>query len=162
AVIAVLDGQSPGAVDHPLRVALRKGEGGFEPVAIGFVDFAGLPKMSPLSVSLGLDGVKRLEFLLGFEGAATRTELHIVAPPPPAPPAAAVSPPRVPAGVHGFVALSIDLPGTYDQVVELLSRTNRPGGGGPDVAAVIEDRVRQEFGFGLRKDLIAGLGPKLT
>src|SRR6185312_3946291 len=27
---------------------------------------------------------------------------------------------------------------------------------------MIEDRIRQEFGFGLRKDLIAGLGPQLT
>ena len=70
--------------------------------------------------------------------------------------------PPIPAGVHGFVVLSVDWTKTYDRVVELFSRTAGPGGGGPDAAAMIEDPVRQQFGFDLRKDLIAGLGPKVT
>jgi prepilin-type processing-associated H-X9-DG protein len=169
-ILALLDGKRPDAVDHPLRAALRKGGDGFEPVAIGFLDFAGMPKMSPPAVAIGLDGVKRLELVLGFEGAATRTELRAVAPTPrrgvlallDQPAFDADSLPPVPAGVHGFAVLSVDLPRTYDRVTELLYKTNRPGEGGPDAAAVIEDQVRREFGFDLRKDLIAGLGPKLT
>ena len=61
-VLAVLDGKESDAVSHPLRTALLKGEGGFQPVAIGFVDFAKLPPMPPEVVRLGLDGVKRIEF----------------------------------------------------------------------------------------------------
>jgi prepilin-type processing-associated H-X9-DG protein len=169
-IVVVLDGKRPNAVDHPLRAALRKGEDGFEPVAIGFLDFSGLPKMSPPAVALGLDGVKRLELVLGFEGAVTRTELRAVVPTPrrgllallDQPTFDARSLPPIPAGVHGFVAMSIDLPRTYDRVVELLYKTNRPGGGTPDAAAALDDRFRQEFGFSLRKDLLAGLGPNLT
>jgi prepilin-type processing-associated H-X9-DG protein len=170
AIIAVLDGKEPNAVEHPLRAALLKGDDGFRPVAIGFVDFAGLPKMSPSSVQLGLDGVKRLEFAMGFEGEATRTVLRAIAPAPrrgvlallDQPTFDANSPPPIPAGVHGFVVMSVDMPKTYNQLVELWSQTAAPGGGGPEFAAGIEDHVRQQFGFDLRKDLIAGLGPKFT
>ncbi len=169
-IIAVLDGKEPNAVDHRLRATLWKGEQGFQPVAIGFVDFAGLPKLSPPSVQLGLDGVRRLEFVLGFERDATRTVLRAIAPAPrrgvlallDQPSFDANSLPPIPAGVHGFMVLSVDLPTTYDRIVELWSRTAAPGGGGPDVAAMIEDQVRQQFGFDLRKDLIAGLGPSFT
>jgi prepilin-type processing-associated H-X9-DG protein len=169
AIIAVLDGKAPNAIEHPLRSALLKTDEGFEPVAIGFVDFAGLPKMSPPSAQLGLDGVKRLEFVLGFEAEVTRTVLRAVAPAPrrgvlalfDQPTFAAGSLPPIPAGVHGFVVLSVDWPKTYDRIVELLFKTTPPGGGGPDVAARLEEEVRR-FGFDLRKDLIAGLGPKLT
>jgi prepilin-type processing-associated H-X9-DG protein len=170
AIIAVLDGQAPNAIDHPLRAALRKGEEGFEPIATGFVDVAGLPQMSPSAVQMGLDGVKRLELVLGFEGNAIRTVLRAVAPSPrrgvlallDQPTFDAGSLPPIPAGVHGFVVMSVDLPRTYDRIVDLASRTAPPGGGGPDAAAMFEDRVRQELGFDLRKDLIAGLGPRFT
>ena len=42
----------------PLRAALLKGEAGFEPVAIGFIDFARLPKLSP---AVGATGPRRRE-----------------------------------------------------------------------------------------------------
>src|SRR5262249_51658973 len=70
--------------------------------------------------------------------------------------------PPCPGGVHGLVVLSVDWAKTSDRVVELLFKTAPPGRGGPDAAAMIEDPVRQQFGFDLRKDLIAGLGPKLA
>ena len=169
-IIAVLDGKEPGAIDHLLRVALLKPEAGFEPVALGFIDFARLPGLSPPSIQLGLDGVKRLEFVLGFEGEATRTVVRAVAPSPrrgvlallDQPTFDVASLPPIPAGVHGFVVLSVDWTKTYDRVVELLFKTAPPGGGGPGAAAMIEDPVRQQFGFDLRQDLIAGLGPKVT
>ncbi len=169
AIIAVIDGKEPSAVDHPLRASLLKGEDGFQPAAIGFVDFAGLPKMPPSSVKLGLDGVKRLEFVLGFEGEATRTVVRAIAPAPrrgllalvDQPTFDANSLPPIPAGVHGFVVLSVNVPGTYDRIIELRKST-APDGGGPDFAARLEDVVRQQFGFDLRKDLFAGLGPRFT
>src|SRR5262249_7295585 len=110
-----------------------------------------------------------LDFVLGFEGEATRTVIRAIAPSPrrgvlalfDQPTFDAGSLPPIPAGVHGFVVLSVDWPKTYDRVVESLFRTTRPGGGGPDAAARVEGGVRQ-FGFDLRKDLIAGLGSKLV
>ena len=169
-IVAVLDGKGPNAIDHPLRAAILKGEAGFEPVALGFVDFARVPPLSPPLLQLGLDGLKRLEFVLGFEGEATRTVLRVVAPSPrrgmltllDQPTFDARSLPPIPSGVHGFVVGSMDWAKTYDRLVELMCKTTRPGGGGPDAAATMADQVRQTFGFDLRKDLVAGLGPKLS
>ena len=97
-----------------------------------------MPPLPPRAVRLGLDGVKRLEFVLGFEGEATRTVLRAIAPAPrrgvlallDQPTFDAGSLPPIPAGVHGFVVLSIDCPKTYDRVVELLLKTAPPGGVG--------------------------------
>ena len=169
-VIAALDGKRPAATDHPERMALAKGEAGFEPLAIGFLDFARLPAMDREAVRLGLDSVQRVEVLLGFEGEATRTELRVVAPSPrrgllamlDQPTFDAASLPPIPAGVHGFVVASIDWTKTYDRIVELFLKNVPPGRGGPDFDAKVEEGLRQQFGFDLRKDLLAGLGPKLT
>lgn len=170
AVIAVLDGKEPGAIDHPLRAALVKKEGEFEPVALGFLDFARLPALPPRAAQLGLDGLKRLEFVVGFEGEATRTVLRAIAPSPrrgfltllDQPTFDAGALPPIPAGVHGFVVASVDWAKTYDRAVELMFPTSPGGAGGPNPAAMAEDRIRQMFGFDLRKDLIAGLGPNIT
>ena len=167
AVLAVLDGKEPDAVNHPLRTALSKPEAGFQPVAVGFLDLTKLPPLPPELVRLGLDGVKRVEFALGFEGDALRTVLRTVAPAPrrgllalvDQPTFDAGSLPPLPAGLTGFTVLSIDLPKTYDQVVDLLKKADANG---PDRVAMVEDAIRQQFGFDVRKDLIAGLGPRLA
>ncbi len=167
AILAVLDGQELSASDHPLRTALLKAEVSFQSAAVGFLDFTKLPPMSSDMVRLGLDGVKRLEFIWGFEGDTMRTVLRAVAPAPrrgllallDQPTFDAGSLPLMPAGLTGFTVLSIDLSKTYDQVTELLKKR---GVHGPDDVAMAEDVIRQQFGFDLRKDLIAGLGPKLV
>jgi prepilin-type processing-associated H-X9-DG protein len=169
AILAVLDGKEPNAIDHPMRQALLKAEAGFQPVAVAFVEFAGLPKMPPQAVRLGLDGIKRLELVWGFEGEAMRTAIRATAPAPrrgvlalvDQPTFDAQSLPPIPAGVHGFIVLSLDVPKTYDAILGLYKMAG-PGEGAPDLGAMIEDGVRQQFGFDLRKDLIAGLGPKVT
>jgi prepilin-type processing-associated H-X9-DG protein len=168
-IIAVLGGKEPGAIDHPIRTALLKPEAGFDPVALGFIDFARLPGLSPASIQLGLDGVKRLEFVLGFEGEATRTVVRAVAPAPrrgvlallDQPTFDAGSLPPIPAGVHGFAVLSVDWPRTYQILRETSYKTTRTGRDSPGAVALLEERIRQDFGFDLRNDLIAGLGPRL-
>ena len=138
AVIAALDGKQPAATEHPDRVALAKGEAGFDPVAIGFIDFARLPAMDKEAVRLGLDGVKRAEVLLGFEGEAMRTERALARSSPrrgllamlDQPTFDAGSLPPIPAGVHGFVVLSVDWTKTYDRVVELFLKNVPPTGAG--------------------------------
>ncbi len=167
AVLAVLDGKQPDATDHPLRTAMAKAEDGFQPVAVGFLDLTKLPPLPPQMVRLGLDGARRIEFSCGFEGDALRTVLRAVAPAPrrgllallDQPTFDAGSLPPLPAGLTGFTVLSIDLPETYDRVVAMVREANANG---PDTVAMAEDAIRQQFGFDLRKDLIAGLGPKLA
>ena len=167
AVLAVLDGKELGSADHPLRTALLKANGGFEPAAVGFLDFTKLPPMSAEAVRLGLDGVKRIEFVWGFEGDAMRTVLRAVAPAPRRGLLALLDQPTfdlgtlppMPAALTGFTVLSIDLARTFDQVTKLLRTADANG---PDRVAMTEDAIRQQFGFDLRKDLIAGFGPKLA
>jgi hypothetical protein len=167
AILAVLDGKQPDAADHPLRIALAKPEDGFQSVAVGFLDLTRLPPLPPAMVRLGLDGAKRIEFSCGFEGDALRTVLRAVAPAPrrgllallDQPTFDAGSLPPLPAGLTGFTILSIDMPETYDRVVAMVSEAKANG---PDPVAMAEDAIRQQFGFDLRKDLIAGLGPKVA
>ncbi len=168
-VLAVLDGKEPGASDHPLRTALRKAEAGVQTAAVGFLDFTKLPPMSSDMVRLGLDGVKRIEFVWGFEGDAMKTVVRAVAPAPrrgllallDQPSFDAGSLPPMPAGLTGFTVLSIDFPKSYDQVTELLKPAD-PNAIGPGNIAMVENAFRQQFGIDLRNDLIVGLGPKLA
>src|SRR5262249_55133020 len=53
AILAVLDGQQPSAVDHPVRAGLYHSGDGFQPVAAGFVDITALPPMPPQATQIG-------------------------------------------------------------------------------------------------------------
>ncbi len=95
-----------------------------------------MPKMPPQAVRLGLDGIKRLELVWGFEGEAMRTVIRAVAPAPrrgvlaliDQPTFDAQSLPPIPAGVHGFIVLSLDVPKTYDAILGLYKMAG-PGEG---------------------------------
>ena len=111
--------------------------------------------------------MKRLEFAWGFEGEAMRTVLRAVAPAPRRGLLALLDQPTFDAGSlpadtrrsAGFVVLSVDVPKTYDRITGLL-KANGPIR--PTSSPWSRTRVRQQFGFDLRKDLIAGLGPRLA
>ena len=166
-VVSTLEGGTPNVAEHPVRVALRKGSDGFEPLTVGFLDIAALPPMPPQAVQLGLDGLKRLEIQWGIQDDAMLTVLSMVAPQPrrgllellDQPTFAIDSLPPLPAGLTGFGAFSINPDQVYGQVVEL-SRLSNPGGG--EGFAQLEQALRQRFGFDLRKDILAHLGPKFA
>ena len=166
-VLDVLDGKSPNAVDHPLRAALARGGDGFLPVALGFVDITKLPPMPPEAVRLGLDGVKRIEFLWGFQDDALRSVLRAVAPSPRRGLLALVDQPTftidalppLPPELTGFTVFSIDLAKTYDKVLEIV-KTTRPEMA--DQIPAIEGAIEQQLGVNLRNDILARLGPKLS
>jgi prepilin-type processing-associated H-X9-DG protein len=166
-VIDVLDGKRPNAVDHALRLTLTQARDGFQPVAAGFVDITGLPPMPPEAAQLGLDGLRRIELQWGFQDDALLAVLGVVAPAPrrgilallDQPTFHIRSLPPLPAGLTGFTVLSIDLAKTYDQIIGLIKESNPQGADGFDQ---LEEMIRQRFGFDLRKDLLAGLGPKLS
>ena len=166
-VISVLDGRAPNVADHPLRARLLKKSDGFEPVAAGFFDVAVLPPMPPQAVQLGLDGLKRFEIQWGIQDDAMLAVVAMVAPQPrrgllamlDQPTFTVDSLPPLPAGLTGFGVLSVDLNKLYAQIVELSQQTN-PGGG--EGFAQLEQALRQRFGFDLRKDVLAQLGPRIA
>ena len=126
-----------------------------------------MPPMSPQAVQLGLDGLKRVEIQWGIQDDAMLAVVGLVAPQPrrgilamlDQPTFTIQSLPPLPAGLTGFVVLSLDPGKLYDQIVELAKQTN-PGGG--EGFAQLEQAVRQRFGFDLRKDVLAQLGPKIA
>ena len=150
-----------------MRTALLKKSDGFEPVAAGFFDLAVLPPMPPQAVQLGLDGLKRFEIQWGIQDDAMLAVVAMVAPQPrrgllamlDQPTFTVDSLPPLPAGLTGFGVLSVDLNKLYAQIVELSQQTN-PGGG--EGFAQLEQALRQRFGFDLRKDVLAQLGPRIA
>ncbi|MGO9922352.1 MAG: DUF1559 domain-containing protein [Isosphaeraceae bacterium] len=166
-ILEVLDGKRPSAVDHPLRTALAKPERDFQAAARGFLDISALPPLPPAAAQLGLDGLKRIELAWGFQDDALMSVIRFVAPAPRRgvlallnqPTFGIRSLPPLPAAQTGFTLLSIDLVKTYDQVVAMAKESN------PQLAeqiAHLEETIRQEFGLGLRNELLASLGPKLA
>ncbi len=145
---------------------LRKSDG-FEPIAAGFFDVTAMPPMPPQAVQLGLDGLKRIEIQWGIQDDALLAVVGLVAPQPrrgllamlDQPTFTIQSLPPLPAELTGFVVLSLDPAKIYDQIVELAKQTNPRGGEG---FARLEQAVRQRFGFDLRKDVLAQLGPKIA
>jgi prepilin-type processing-associated H-X9-DG protein len=166
-IIAVLDGQAPNAVDHPLRTSLAKSADGFQPVALGFLDISALPPMPAEAKQLGLDGLKRIELQWGFQDDALRTVVRAIAPAPrrgllalvDQPTFAVDALPPLPPELTGFAVLSIDLAKTYDRILEIV-KTSDPLAA--DQIPVVEEMVRQQFGVSARNDLLAKLGPKLS
>ncbi|WP_337174244.1 DUF1559 domain-containing protein [Paludisphaera sp.] len=165
AVVAALDGKAPSAVDHPTRSALAKVEGGFKPVAVGFVDLAALPEMPSEAAKLGLDGVKRVELRWGFQEEALVSVFRVVAPAPrrgllallDQPTFGIDSLPPIPASQEMFGALSVDLAKTYGMIAEMAKAD------GPESARNFEEfeaAVREGLGLDLRADLLPLLGPK--
>jgi Protein of unknown function (DUF1559) len=166
-ILAVVDGKRPSAVNHPLRAELNKVENGFEPAAFGFVDLTALPQLSPRSIKLGLDGLKRIELRWGFQANALMTVIHAVAPSPrrgalallDQPTFGIGSLPPLPSNLTGFTVLSADLVKTYDQVVAL---TRQASPEGDDHVVQFETAVRQAIDLDLRGDLFRYLGPRLA
>ena len=166
-VLAALDGKKPSAADSPVRTALATPRDGFEPVAIGYFDFAMLKEPPPEVVKLGFDGIKRFEFQWGFQGDALESFSRLVAPAPrrgilsvlDQPTFDIGSLPPIPAGQTSFTVFSIDLLKTYDQIVGLLKETD------PNAArdaANAEKLVRDSLGLDLRDDFLKPLGPQVA
>jgi len=166
-ILAALDGKKPSAADNPIRTALAKSRDGFEPAAVGFVDFSQLEEPHPNAVKLGLDGVKSLEFQWGFQGDALESFTKLVAPSPrrgvlsllDQPAFDIGSLPPIPAGQTSFTVLSMDLLKTYDQFVAVVKESE------PEAEREIaeaEKSVRDLLGLDLRSDLLKPLGPQVV
>ena len=141
AIVAVLDGREPNAVDHPNRLALTKSADapGFEPVGLAFFDMAALPSLPPQAVALGLDKIKRFDYRWGFHGPAIQSILGAVVPAPrtgiPAlfdqPTFDARHLPPLPGGLSGFTVFSLDPARLYGQILAAI-RAIDPGAAQPE------------------------------
>ncbi len=166
-VLAVLDGKAPNAIDHPIRTGLAKSRDGFQPANVGFIDLTAFPPMPPDAVKLGLDGVKRLEMVWGFQDDAIRSEIRAVVPSPrrgilalfDQPSFTIDSLPPIPADLTGFTVVSIDMAKTYDRVLDIM-KTQKPEMA--DQIPAMEGAIEQQLGVNLRNDILARIGPKAS
>ena len=123
--------------------------------------------MPPQAVQLGLDGLKRIEIQWGIQDDAMLAVVGAGRPAAAAGISGAARPadlhgpfaPPLPAGLTGFAVLSIDLAKLTTRSSSLSKQTNPQGGEG---FAQLEQALRQRFGFDLRKDVLAQLGPKMS
>ncbi len=164
-VLAVLEGREPAATNYPIRVGLAKPEGPFRPVALAFFNTKALPPLSPRAAALGLGGVERVEYRLGFRDGATYSVLRLVAPSPrrgilallDGPTFDGSSLPPLPAVVTGFAVASISPGRIFDTLLAMVRQSD------PEDARRFEEsveRVDRHLGVKLRDDLLARLGPK--
>ena len=165
-ILAVIDGKRPSAVNHPMRAELAKPESGFEPVAAGFLDMAGLPPLPPEAAKLGLDGAKRIDVRWGFQDDALLSVLRVVALRRGEErllleqPTFGIRPlPPLPSDLTGFTVLSVDLVKTYDQVVALMKLASPDGA---DRVTNFETLARSNLDLNCAGDLFRNVNPKIA
>lgn len=167
AMIEALDGKAPDATKNPLRMALAKGESGFEPVGLAFVEKAIFPSMPPQAARLGLDKIERLDYRWGFQGDALMTVTRLIAPAPRTgllalfdhPTFGVKTLPPIPPGITGFTVFSLDVDRLYERFVAIAEM------GDPNSRAqadAMEGAFQEATGQKLREDLLKHLGPRVA
>jgi len=76
--IAAADGKGPTVASHPILTGMKGGSAAFVGMARAFADFSKIP-LPPEARKLGLDGVRHIEMLGGFEGTQIRNIARVVA-----------------------------------------------------------------------------------
>jgi prepilin-type processing-associated H-X9-DG protein len=161
-IMAVIDGKEQSAVEHPLRTELKKRDGDFTHVAVGFVDMKELAPLPAESVQLGFDTVQRIDLRWGFQDRALATVIRVLAREPrrgllsllDQRPFGKGSLPPLPANVTSFAVLSVDGARAVDQLDRILTPKSGGGGAFPPAPA---DR-----GMAPWKHLFAQLGPTIA
>ena len=147
-----------------IRNELAKTESGFEPAGVLFVDFAKIP-MPPNAAALGLDGLKRIDYRVGFQDEALTSVLRVLAPSPrrgvlalfESPTFDKGSLPPIPAGLTSWTVFSFSPASFYERFKGLLAI------GGPMGAApydAYEQGIQQNLGIRVKEDVLGQLGPK--
>ncbi len=167
AVIATLDGKTANATTHPIRQELAKPRDGVDQIALLFADISALPPFSPEAMKLGLDGLKRIDHRIGFEGRALVSEIRVTAPAPrrgilaflDQPTFDKTGLPPMPENVARFAVLSFDFGKTYDRYCALMKAQN------PNAGAQIEafeNQISDALGIKFRAGLLGHIGPKIS
>ena len=169
-ILAAIDGKVPNATASAFRNELMKPEAGFEPVAAAFFDIAKIP-MPPDAVRNGFDGLKRLDYRVGFQDEALYSVVRVIAPAPrrgmlgwfEQPTFDKSALPPIPAGLTSWTVFSFS-PGTIwgkatDWVKAEAARANGPASRTLGMIQ-FEQGVRQNLGIRIKEDFLDQLGPK--
>ena len=171
AVIAVLDGKSPNAVDHPLRAALAKTEAGFSPLGIMFLDPAAAGDAKPdfvvrVEQALGGLGVTRLDYRWGFQDDALMTVGRLQAPKPRKGFLAVVDQPAfdrtkilpLPPTLESFSAFTLDANKALDVLLPAMPPLPPQADALTEGISSLETKSRVD----IRKDLLGRMGPRMV
>jgi len=167
AALAALDGKAPSLAGFEPVEALRKAEGGLEPVLTAYIDPSIRPSgdgKPPLPLP-DLGGVQRIEYRWGFQEEALASVTRIVAPKPRQGALAFLDEPAfeakkllpIPDGVEAFASASLKPEQWGSMLAGLL-------GDGPAKARYDElvEGLRSRNRTDLEKDLLGNLGPRVV
>ncbi len=167
-VIAAIDGEA-NALTNPNRQELAKSDGAFQPVGLAFL---ALPpdRLPPSAATLGLDGLKKLDYRWGFEGESLRSELRVVAPAPrkglltllDQPTFGLDDVPPLPEGIEEFAVISLDLDKSYGALTDLVNSIGGPESEAAKELQQFEKAVHDKTRKDLREDILSQIGPKVT
>jgi hypothetical protein len=165
-ILETLDGKRPNAVNHPARADFAKGESGFQPTGLLFIDGSAFqdPKIPP---SLGLAGVKKVDYRWGFHENALMTITRISTSGPRTGLLALLDGPSfdkgklppIPESVTGFTVASLDLKTTIEKLTAL-AKTFSPDAENQFNQAI--DSFKAKTKLRLKEDVLAHLGPKVA
>jgi prepilin-type processing-associated H-X9-DG protein len=166
-MIDCLEGRSPSATSDPTRAALAAAGSGFTPAGLAFFELAALPPLPPQAEALGLDGIERIDFRWGFDGAALRTVTRVIAPAPRSGLLALLDQPAfdrqtmlpLPPGLAGFTAFSLAPDTFYDRLAAVAGAMDPEG---EAAFQSFERTVRRATGLQFRQDILAHLGPRMA
>ncbi|MBI1325687.1 DUF1559 domain-containing protein [bacterium] len=164
--VATVEGKGGNAASHPILNGLKGGSAAFEPVARGFVDFARIP-LPPQARKLGLDGVRHIEMLGGFEDAQIRTIVRVVAPAPrkgllsilDGPGFAADGLPPIHPSASGFTAMSIEPGAIFAKITDAIKATDPATGRQIDTFL---NQFKTQTGISLVDDVLKAVGPAMS
>ena len=168
--LAAIDGKASSALTIPLRMEITRTDAGFEPTLTAFLDLSKLPPMPPGAVAAGLDGIKRVVYLWGFQGEASYSILNIAAPAPRRgflaaidagilPPMEKGSLPAIPAGVNDWTAVSFS-PGKLWGWLTEMARKSAADGRQPGILNFERSVAQITGGLRIREDILGPIGPK--
>ena len=169
AIIEVIEGKKPNAVDHPIRTELSQNANGFLPVGLGFLDSGNAPALKGAGdqAKEQLAGLQRIAYQWGFQDNALMTVWRLSAPAPrqgalalfDGPKFDLKSVPPLAEGVEGFTVVSLDLAHTYDTLLALANAANPQADA---QAGGVVDTLKTKYKIDLRKDVLSQLGPKMA
>lgn len=164
--IATIEGKRGNAASHPILAGLKGGSATFEPIVRGFVDFASIP-LPPDARKLGLDGVRHIEMIGGFEEARIRTIVRLVAPAPrkgllsilDGPGFTADEIPPIHPSANGFTTVAIEPGAVYSKITDAVRAMDPATGRQIDTFL---NRFKAQTGISLVDDVLKVVGPAMS
>jgi hypothetical protein len=174
AMLGVIDGKTPSALDHAVIKELARTEGTFTPLMTALVDCAAppeisgpaTPKMKEFFDKLRTEGgIQRLDYRWGFDDDALASVTRLVAPAPRKGILTAFDQPPIdpknlipmPEGVESFVLMSL----SPAKIIEAISQLG-PAGQVKGKLDELMEKVKSQNRIDFDKDVFNNMGPKMV